>query len=192
MVDDRRVATRGSPDLVLQSRGTGLEALSPLDYPRVIASDAARGPTVSLTSASTLSAVVPLLVPDTSSDSSDSRRAGDAGTRGDAAGRIWRLHRPAGGRAVAGSNPVSPILQSRLGKRARAVPAPSTAHQTGGVVPPLVPLEADSLRGHVRAAATQARSSSVSRGPKTDWSSRSRTLALESLAAMVDAKWRGL
>ena len=48
----------------------------------------------------------------------DASQFGDAGTRGDATRRIWHPRSLAGGRAVAGSNPVSPIRKSRLGKLA--------------------------------------------------------------------------
>jgi hypothetical protein len=57
------------------------------------------------------------LVPDASSDMPDASRAGDGWDGWDASGRIWHPCSPAGGRAVAGSNPVSPITGIPLGKR---------------------------------------------------------------------------
>src|SRR5690348_11610851 len=74
------------------------------------------------------------LVPDASSDLSDASHSADAGDAWDAAGRIWQPRPPAGGRAVAGSNPVAPITGSRLRKRASlsaAVSSCRTRHALG-------------------------------------------------------------
>ncbi len=49
------------------------------------------------------------LVPTDASDESDVSAAGDGGDDGDAPRRIAQVHAPAGGRPVAGSNPVAPI-----------------------------------------------------------------------------------
>ncbi len=57
------------------------------------------------------------LVPTAASHVSRTSTPGDAGDGGDAPGRIYALRTSAGGRAVAGSNPVAPIDESPLWKR---------------------------------------------------------------------------
>jgi hypothetical protein len=57
------------------------------------------------------------VVPDTSSNASKESPAGDSGDGGDAAGRIEHRCTSAGGRAVAGSNPVAPTNGNPLPKR---------------------------------------------------------------------------
>ena len=87
-----------------------------------------------------------LVVPDASSDSSDATQAGDAGMRGDGAGRMRQSHRSAGGRAVAGSNPVSPILESRRGKRLEGIPEWRVDAERADVVLAAVPRCNESAR----------------------------------------------
>jgi hypothetical protein len=59
------------------------------------------------------------------------KETGDAGDGGDAVGRIWRSGKPAGGRALAGSDPASPILERPPGKRALAVCRPIAGDTRG-------------------------------------------------------------
>ncbi len=91
------------------------------------------------------------LVPDPSSDASRFSTAWDRWDVRDAVGRIWQWCPPAGGRAVAGSNPASPISESPHRKRASAFrrlfePHPQVPRGTG--------LGTESLRPKIRDGVT--------------------------------------
>ncbi len=83
--------------------------------------------------------VVPPVVPTAVSHASKLCVSGDARDAWDATGRIFTRAASAGGRAVAGSNPVAPTCGRPLRKRASAVSEAACLALECRVVPPVVP-----------------------------------------------------
>ncbi len=81
-------------------------------------------------------------------------RGGDDGDAGDAPGRIARHFLSAGGRAVAGSNPVAPMTEGPLSERAFGFLDQQALGSAGAIVPLVVP---NQLKTRFRSSLTAIR-----------------------------------